>query len=88
MPPDPTVCRTLANRGAGQRFPLKAALSFAMSSFFIFSIAAKARSAPGDSSCFNIFCMPSGVTCHERPNRSLSHPQTCAFGSPPSESRH
>jgi hypothetical protein len=23
-----------------------------------------------------------GVTCHERPNLSLSQPQTCDFGSP------
>jgi hypothetical protein len=47
--------------------PLKAASSAAISIFFICIMAAKARSLAVDFEFLNIFAMPSGTTCQERP---------------------
>ena len=63
-------------RRAGQRYPLKAALSFARSSFFIFSIAANVRSRAATSSLAYHVVICAGTTCHETPKRSFTQPHS------------
>lgn len=57
-----------------------------MSIFFIFIIASIARAYPGEFSSFHSSSALSQATCHETPYLSLSHPQICALGSPPTVS--
>ena len=51
--------------------------------FFMRSMAFITRSDFDLSGSINIWGSTAGTTCHERPNRSLSQPHCCAFGSPP-----
>ncbi len=57
-----------------------------MSSFFIFSMEAKARLEPGDEASRMSSGIMAGATCHETPYLSLSQPHCCALGSPPAPS--
>src|SRR2546426_8777896 len=79
--PPSTGCQRLDEQDPQTLTPSKASRSFSTSIFVIWSIASVARFAASRSGLAMYTTSCRGTTCHDRPKRSFSQPQT--LGSPP-----